>query len=115
MSDKDYSLVIIFEACKIVGAFLLEGGITDGEDFIKEQNIAASANSDGKGETDLHAGTIVLKFLVLKVFEFGELPDVVIHFVHFFVRKTEKGAVHVNIFATGEFGVKTDAELNKRN
>ena len=71
------------------------------------------ADGDRKGQTDLHATTVVFKFLVLEIFEFGELPNVVVHFVHFFVGEAKKGAVHIDVFAAGEFWVEPDAELNE--
>ena len=86
MCDEDDSL-FAFNGGEIVGAFLLEGGVANGENFIKEENVAFGANSDGKGETNLHAGGIILEFLVHELTEFGEIDDFVVHGIHFFVRK----------------------------
>ena len=115
MRDEDDGLVGRFELFEIVGAFLLEGGIADGEDFVEEKNVAVGANGDGKSEANLHAGGVVFEFLVLKIFEFGEIPDVVIHGFHFVVTEAEQSAIHVDVFATGELGVETDAELDEGN
>ena len=62
----------------------------------------------------MHSGTIIFEFLVLEIFELGEVPDVVVHFVHFVVGKTEEGAVHIDVFAAGELRVKPNAKFDKR-
>ena len=72
-------------------------------------------DGDREGKANLHAGTVVFEFLILKISEFGKVPNVVVHGIHFGITETEKGAVHVDVFATGEFRVKTDAEFDKRN
>ncbi len=93
MGDKDDSLVVVLEAFEILVAFLLEGGVADGEDLVEKKNVAAGADGNGKGEADLHAGRIIFKFLVLEIFELGEFPNIVVHFVHFGVRKAEQSAI----------------------
>ena len=115
MGDKNNGLFVVFKINKVIVAFLLEGGVADGEDFIEEQDVTAGANGDREGQANLHAGRIIFELLVLKIFELGKFPNIVIHGVYFFIAKTEESAVHIDIFATGKFGIKPDAEFDERN
>ena len=36
-------------------AFLLEGGVADGEDFVHQQDFWLEVSGDGEGQTHLHA------------------------------------------------------------
>ena len=114
MGDEDDSLVAV-ERLEIVVTFLLEGGVTNGENFIEDKDIPFRADSNGKGEADLHAGRVIFEFLVHELFEFGKFDDVVIHGVDFGVAEAEHGAVQINVLAAGEFGVEADAELDERD
>ena len=71
------------------------------------------ADSDRKGEADLHTGGVVFELLVLEGGELGKVPDVVVHGFHLVIAEAEEGAVHVDVFAAGEFGIKADAELDE--
>ena len=115
MGDEDDGLVVFLEVFKVFFTFLLEGGVTDGEDFVEKEDVAAGADGDREGEADLHTGAVIFQLLVLEFFKFGEFPNVVVHFIHFLVRETKKSAVHINVFASGELRIKANAELNKRN
>ena len=115
VGNEDDGLAVVAQRFEVIVALLLESGITDGEDFVEEENVAVSADGDGKSKTDLHARGVVLELLVLERLKFGELPDVVIHGVHLVVGETKKGAVHVDVFAAGEFWVETDTKLDERD
>ena len=113
MGDEDDGLVAVSQTGEVIVAFFLEGGVADGKNFVEEQDVTASANSDGKGEANLHTAGVVFEFLILEIFELGEFPNVVVHGVHFFVAKSKQCAIQINIFATGELGVETDAKFDK--
>lgn len=61
----------------------------------------------------MHTGRVILEFGVHERFEFGEFDNFVVHGVHFFVGKTEQGAVQIDIFAASQFRIKTDAEFDE--
>ncbi len=115
MGDKNDGLVRFFEVFEIAFTFLLESSVADGEYFVEEQNVATSANGNRKGEADLHTGRIVFEFLVLEIFEFGKVPNVVVHLIHFGVAKAKQSAIHVDVFAAGELWIKTNAKFDERN
>lgn len=45
MGDENDSLIAV-ERGEVVVTFLLEGGIADGEDFVKEKDVAFGANGN---------------------------------------------------------------------
>ncbi len=114
MSDKDDGL-FAFDGGKIVGAFLLEGGITDGKDFVEEENIAFGADSDRKSKANLHTTGEIFEFLVHEVAEFGKINDFIVHGVNFFVAETEQSAIKVDVFATRELWIKANPEFDERD
>ena len=60
MGDKNDGLVIFLKILKIFFAFLLEGSVTNGKNFVEQKDVTASADSDREGEADLHTTRIVL-------------------------------------------------------
>ncbi len=112
VGDENDSL-LAFDSLEIIITFLLEGSVTDSEDLIEKQDVTFGANGNGKGEADLHAAGEVFEFLIHERLELGKFDDFVVHFVHFFVGEAEHGTVEVDVFATREFRVETDAEFNE--
>ena len=51
----------------------------------------------------------------MEIFEFGELPNIVIHGVHFVVGKAKQSSVHVDVFSASEFWIEADAEFDEGN
>ncbi len=63
----------------------------------------------GKSEPYFHAGGIKLDGRVYVFFHAGEVHDFVEFGVNFAAGHAEDGAVHEDVFASGEFGVKSGA------
>lgn len=101
------------ERGKIIVTFFLEGSVANGENFIEDENITLGANSNGKGEADLHAGGVIFEFLVHKIFEFGEFDDIIIHGGDFGVTEAKHGTIEIDVFATSELHVEADAKFDE--
>ena len=112
VSNQDDGLIAV-ERSKVIVAFLLEGSVSDGENFVEEKDVAFGTDGNGKGEANLHSGGIIFELLVLEFFELGESPDFFVHIIDFFAGEAEEGAIKINIFAAGEFGVEANAKFNK--
>ena len=92
MGDENDGLLAV-EAGEVLVALLLEGGVADGEDFVKNEDVALGADGNGEGEADLHTRGVVFEFGVHEGFKFSEADDFVIHGVHLLVGEAEEGAV----------------------
>jgi len=58
-------------------ALPLEPHITDGEDFVYDENIGFEVGCDRKGEARIHAGGVAFDGGVEKFFNLGKIDDVV--------------------------------------
>jgi len=96
-------------------AFSLKSLIANSQDLIEHKDVTTSLDSNGEGQTDLHARRVVLQLLVHEVLKFGELDNVVVHLVDFRTREAEKRTVEVHIFASCEFRIKANAKFDKGN
>src|SRR5665213_4072642 len=67
-----------------------------------------------EGKADIHAGGIVLDGGVEKLLDLGEGDDLVEFAFDLGVFHAEDGAVHVDVFAAAEFGVKSGADFQQR-
>ena len=76
MGDEDGSDVFgglkLFHSLK---AFGLKVGVTNGEDFINEENFRVDVDGDREGQTHVHARGIVFNGLIDKFFDFGKIDD----------------------------------------
>src|SRR5262245_32424183 len=60
MRDEDNRLAVVEKLPQRVDAALLEIGIADGEDFIKQQNVWIELGRDRKAESHVHSRRVVL-------------------------------------------------------
>ena len=63
----------------------------------------------------MHAGRIVLELLIHKIFELGELHDVIVHGIDFRAGEAEQRAIQVHIFTAGQLRVESHAKFNERD
>lgn len=112
MGDEDDGLLAV-ERGEIIITFLLEGSVTNGEDFVKDEDVALGADSNREGEADLHTGRVVFELLVHKIFELGEFDNIVIHSGDLGITEAEHGAVQIDVLATSEFHIETDTKFDE--
>ena len=116
MSNENNSLGRIFlDLRKEVITLALERLVADSKHLVKHQNIALRLDGHREGETHLHAGRIVLELLIHKIFELGELHDVIVHGIDFRAGEAEQRAIQVHIFTAGQLRVESHAKFNERD
>ena len=94
-------------------AFLLEGGVADGEDFVDEEDFGFEVGGDGEGQADVHAGGVALDGRVDEFLDFGEGDDLVELAGDFALAHAEDGAVEEDVFAAGELGMEAGADFEQ--
>ena len=59
----------------LADGFFLELGVTDGQDFIDDQDLGLQMGGDGESEPHGHAGRVALDWRVDVAFTSGECDD----------------------------------------
>ena len=113
MGHKDDSAAEVAILRELLQALALEVAVTNGEDFIHEEDVAVGVDGDAEGEADLHAATVVLEFLVDEALQLGEGDDAVELLVDLLLGETEDGRIQVDIVPAGEFRIETDAQFEE--
>src|SRR6266853_5909287 len=75
MRDEDDCASCAGDIAHLAEAFFLEIYVTDGQDFIDEENLRLEVSSDSESQADVHASGVVLNGGVNKLFEFGKRYD----------------------------------------
>src|ERR1700756_1136814 len=94
-------------------AFSLKGSVTDGQNFVDEQNFGFEMRGDGEGQTHLHPAAVVFQRSIEKAFHFREGHDLVELPFDFRFAHTKEGAAHEHILAARELRMETRADLEK--
>ena len=97
-----------------VGAFLGEGGVADGEDFVDEHHVGVGFDHDREREADHHSRGVVLQFEVDEFPQLGEVQHGVQASPGFAASEAHHDAVELDVLAGGQLGVEADAELDER-
>src|SRR6266513_5940626 len=95
-------------------AFFLEIHVADGQDFIDKENLRLEVSSDSEGQTDIHAGGVVLYGGVNEFFELGEGHDFIELALDFALAHAEDGAGEKRVLVAGQLGMKAGADFEKR-
>src|SRR5579884_2778294 len=113
MGDEDDGAAGAGDVAHFAEAFFLEVDVADGEDFIDEEDFGFEVSGDGEGETDVHAGGVVLDGGVDELIEFGEGDDFVELGGDFAASHAEDGAGEEGVFAAGEFRMEACADFEE--
>jgi hypothetical protein len=92
-------------------AFLLELGVTNGQDFVYDQNLWLEMGRDSEGKADIHAGAIALHRRLEELFYVGEGYDLIEFRLNLVSLHAENRAIQINILTSREFGVKAGSNL----
>ena len=98
----------------LADGFLLEFGITDGEDFVDDEDFGVEVCGDGEAEADGHTTGIALDGCVDIALTAGEADDLVELAGNLLLGHAKDQGVHVNVFPPGELGIKAAAQLQQR-
>lgn len=93
--------------------FLLELGITDGEDFIYYKDLGVEVGGDGEAEADGHTAAVAFDGGVDITLAAGEVDDFVEFAGNLGLSHAHDGTVHVDILTAGHLGVEAGADLKQ--
>ena len=113
MADEEDGL---FAAAKVVDPVQASGhkcGVPDGQHLVDEQDLGIDVDGDGETEAHVHAARVGFDRGVDEVLEFGETDDLVELVVYFLFVEAEHDAVDEDVFAAGDLGMETGAELDQ--
>ncbi len=113
VGDDQEAFAGVLELQNLFAALGLEGGISNGEDFIDDEEGGVDVDGDGEGETHHHAGGVGAEGFVDEVADTGELYDLVVLLAGAFTGEAEEGGVEEDILAAGEVAVEAGAEFEE--
>src|SRR5262249_31668442 len=113
MRDKQDSTAALTHLAHLAQAFLLEGHIADGQDFIDYKNFRIKVGGHSKGEPDIHAAGIAFHGSVEKLFDLRKRHNLLelgndLGFAH-----TQNRTIQEDVLATREFGVKAGSHFQQ--
>lgn len=91
----------------------LELGITDGEDFVQDQDFRVQVRCDGESEPDVHAGGVAFHRGVNKPFQAGKGDDFVKLPGDFSFRHAKDSPIEEDVLAPGEVGMEASADFKQ--
>lgn len=97
----------------LADGLLLEFGVAHGEHFIHHEDFGFQVCCDGESEADGHAAAVAFYGGVQVAFASAEVHDLVKLAGNLAAAHAHDGAVHVDVFAAGHFGVETRAHFEE--
>ena len=94
-------------------AFFLKGGVAHRQDFVHQEDLRLQVGRHRKGQADIHAGGIALHRGVQELLHLGEGDDLVELPVDLRLFHPQDGAVQIDVFPAGEFGMKAGAHFQE--
>lgn len=113
VGDEDEGFSFASEIGDARAAFALELFIADTEYFIDEEDVGVCVYGYGEAEAYVHTAGIGHDGVVDEFGDAAEGDDFVEDFIDFAAADAEEAGVEVDIFATGEHGVESGAELEE--
>ena len=113
MADEYYGSPPFGNILHLPKAFFLKLGIAYCQDFVDNQNLGFEMGGDGEGEADLHAAAVALDGGVEEFLNAREVDNLVELAVDLPLPHAEDCAVHVDVFAAGQLGMKAGADLQQ--
>ena len=92
----------------------MEGVIADGQHFVDQEDVVFEVGGDGEGKANGHAARIPFDGGIDELLELGKGDDLVEFAFDLAAPHAENGAVEVDVFAAGEFGMKAGANFEQR-
>src|ERR1041385_7002325 len=111
--DKNGS-ALLCNFAHLAEAFFLKRIIANGKDFIQDENFRVEISGDRECQAYLHAARIALDRNINESFHLGELDNLIEIPVDLRLLHSKNGAVEINIFSPGQFGMKTGTHLQER-
>src|SRR6202030_918807 len=116
VADKDYGPALVGgHVLHLSETLFLKLGVADGQHFVDQKNFGIEVGGDGEGETHIHSAGITFHRRVEESFHFGEGDDLIELPFDLSARHSEDCAVQEDVFATGQFRMKTSSDFEKRS
>ena len=87
--------------------FILKIGISDREHFIYDEDLAFKMCCDGKGQPDIHAAAVSFDGRIDVALHFAVVDDLIESPADLTFAHAQDGTIQIDIFAAGEFGMKS--------
>ena len=92
-------------------AFLLEGRVAHGKDFVDHQHVGIHIGADGESKPRVHAGRILFHRLVDEGADVRERGNGIEPRLDFLRAQPEHRRANADIFPAGELGIESRAQL----
>ena len=91
----------------------MEGGVTDCEHLVDDQDFGFKVGGHGKSQADIHARGVAFNGRIEKLFDSGELDDLVKFADDLGSGHAQDGAVKEDVLPSGEFLMKSSANFEE--
>ena len=113
--EEDGAALGVGNVLHLADGFLLEFGVTDGEDFVDDEDLGVKVCGDGKAEANGHAGRIAFDGCIEVTFAAGEVDNFIEFSGYLLSRHAHDGSVHVDILASCHLAMETGSDLEERS
>jgi hypothetical protein len=100
MAHKKHRSAMAGDILHFAQAFFLEFRVSDGKNFVHDQNLGFQMRRDGEREPHIHPGAIPLHRRIDELLDSGEIDDLVELSADFSFGHPEDGAVQEDVFAS---------------
>ena len=97
----------------LADSFFLEFGVANSEHFVYHQYFRFKVGGDGESEANCHTAAVAFHGGVQVAFTSAEVNDFVELASDFATAHAHDGAVHVDVLASGHFGVEAGAHFEE--
>src|ERR1700686_2746134 len=113
MTDKQNGPSLFGYLAHFSQAFFLERRISNREHLVYNKNLGFEVGSHGESQPHIHTSRIVFDRCVYEPFHLGESDDFIELSFYLYSSHSQYGAIEENIFSSGEFRVKSRANLEQ--
>src|SRR5207253_2732670 len=113
VADKNNSAPTACDVTHLAKALLLEGSIANSKNFIDEENFWLQVGSDGKRQTHLHSGAVVLKRGVDEFLDLRKCHHLVKLAIHFTLAHAQDCTAQKNILPAGELRMEASTDFEE--
>src|SRR5262245_31168777 len=114
VADEDHRSPLAADFVHLAETAALELGITDGQDFVDQQNVWLKVCRDGKRQPHLHPARIVLHRSVNESIDLSEGHDLVETTDNLAALHAKDRAIDEDVLPSGELRMKPCADFEKR-
>ena len=107
MADEQHGASLLGHVAHFAEALLLEFRVADGQHFVHYEDFRFEVRRDRERQPQVHARGVAFDGRVNILGYFGEIHDLIEFGVNLSALHAEDGAVHVDIFASRQFGMET--------